>query len=105
MSAPDPSPLIDADFRPRRADHAAFVEVDGETVVYDEVTGQLHLLDQIATVVWACFDGTASIATLADELSQAFGADREVVERDVRALAERLAGEDLVADARATADG
>ena len=85
---------------PLRAERVAFVELDGETVAYEEERGTLHLLDQIATVVWGCCDGSASVSQLVDELAGAFGAERAQVDADVRALLGRLVADGLVVDAR-----
>lgn len=74
--------------RPR--DSVAAAELDGEAVLFDEGTGRLHTLDPIATVVWACLDGTATLRDIAGELAEAFGAERAVVESDVLRLVRQL---------------
>ena len=94
----------------RRGDAVAHVILDGEAVLVHESTGTLHRLDPVATVVWECLDGEASIAVLAAELAEAFGADRVQVETDVLALCRRLAaggvvdGEGLPASATVATD-
>ena len=93
--------VVADDVVPRRGDQAAFVELDGETVVYDEEQGTLHLLDRIATIVWACCDGTGTVAEIVDDLADAFGAERERVDADVRALLGKLTAEGLLVDVRA----
>lgn len=91
---------IDASFVPTARRDLSFVELEGETVMNvpmgeDEVTIRdygfdTHWLDRTATIVWNCFDGSGSIDELADDLSEAFGADREVVLADVLELARTL---------------
>lgn len=88
---------IDASFVPRRRDRVVTVELDGEAVLYDEDSGRIHALDTIATVVWSCFDGTASVRGMAEDLAGAFAADWVVVENDVLVLVRRLASEGLLA--------
>lgn len=90
-----PADRIDLDTAPRPHGALALVEVDGETVVYDETTGALHLLDGVATIIWRCLDGR-TLREAAGELSVAFGAKRELVERDVLALARRLGAQGLL---------
>jgi hypothetical protein len=85
-----------ADPVPVPREDLAVEELDGETVIYDERTGLLHLLDQVATVVWGCFDGEGTLGELADELSEAFGTDAARVGADVVALVERLEGDGLL---------
>lgn len=87
---------IDAAFvaRPRASVVAA--ELDGETVLFDEDTGHLHTLDPVATVVWGCFDGQASLGEIASELAGAFGADRAVVVADVLRLARELGAQGVL---------
>lgn len=88
---------IDASFVPRRRDRIATAELDGEAVLYDEDSGRIHALDTIATVVWSCFDGTASVRSIAEGLAGAFAADWVVVENDVLALVRQLGSEGVLA--------
>ncbi len=108
------SDAIDASYVARRRSSVAAVELDGEAVVYDEVSGAMHLLDPIATIVWKCFDGTTSLAQLSGELAAAFDADQAVILADVVRLARQLGGQGLLegvagdepeADQEATAVG
>jgi PqqD family protein of HPr-rel-A system len=79
-----------ADAVPRVADEIVWVEVDGETVVYDEREKQVHLLNPTASLVWSAIDGRASLAQIAGELSRAFGAEPAVVRSDVLELVGEL---------------
>jgi hypothetical protein len=72
------------------------VELDGESVLYDETSGGLHLLDAVATVVWARLDGTATLDDLAADFSQAFATDRSRVRGDLVAFARQLGREHLL---------
>lgn len=67
------------DFAPRRADGVHAVEVEGEMVVYEPRTGQMHKLNAVATVLWNSFDGTTTLAELSDDLASIYpeqGLDR-----------------------------
>ena len=72
------------------------VELDGDRVLYDTATGQLHQLDAVGSIVWSCFDGTTDIDELSADLSEAFGADRARVRSDIETLVRQLAAENLV---------
>lgn len=81
---------ITADTVVRPHDDVAGVEIDGESVLYDQRSGALHHLDTTATLVWAYLDGSDPLRDVAVELAQAAGAPVDVVERDVVALAHDL---------------
>jgi hypothetical protein len=88
--------VIDGSFVPEARPTVGTVELEGEAVLLDEATGSLHLLNPVATVVWACFDGSGTIDELVADLSEAFGADAEQVRDDVVGLATELAGQGLL---------
>lgn len=87
---------VDASFVPRRRARVSTAELDGEAVLYNEDTGRIHSLDRIATLVWSCFDGAASVRAIAHELAGAFEVDLVVVETDVLTLVRRLGAEGLI---------
>lgn len=82
--------------RPRRT--VAHVELDGEGVLYDEETNQIHLLDPIATLIWGGLDGRTSLEELSAELSGAFGADPDRVRFDVLEAVRGFAEQNLLED-------
>jgi len=93
---------------PRPRPGLASVELDGERVVLDEASGALHLLDPVASVVWSCLDGSATIDELVVDLAAGFGADADEVGADVLGLVRRLGGLGLLEGVAAdggTADG
>jgi hypothetical protein len=81
---------IDGDFVPRPQPAVAALSMDGVTVIGDPSTGRFHTLDGPGGLIWACFDGTASLRTIAEEISEAVGAPFEVVQRDVLDFARQL---------------
>ena len=74
---------IELDFVARPRDTTFATEFDGETLLVDRETGFLNLLDPVGSIVWNCLDGQETLAELADELAEAFGAPAEVVRQDV----------------------
>ncbi len=73
-------------------------ELDGETVLYNPVDHRIHHLDPRATLVWQLLDGDASIAELAADISDAFGAPRDEVTEDLLTLVTDLHAEGLLID-------
>lgn len=86
---------------PRPRSTIAHVELDGEGVLYDEVTNQIHLLDPIATLIWSGLDGRTTLEALSAELSEAFDADPDRVRFDVMEAVRGFAEQELLADGAA----
>jgi hypothetical protein len=72
------------------------VELDDESVLYDEHTDRLHLLNWSASAVWWAIDGRASVDELAGALAERFHAEAGVMRADVRKLLEVLGAQHLV---------
>ena len=87
---------IDHGFVPVQADAAYTVELDGEAVVLDEALNRLHHLNPMATLVWACFDGTGTIDEIARDLADEFASSSDAVVMDVLTLAQELGAEGLL---------
>jgi hypothetical protein len=81
---------IDGSFIPVRRASVVNVELEGEGVLLDEVTGALYLLNSIANIIWSYMDGSSTIDELAADLSDAFSTDLEHVHRDILALVREL---------------
>jgi Coenzyme PQQ synthesis protein D (PqqD) len=102
VTHPNASPTVGDEVVPQIVDTVAWVEVDGEAVLFDEVGRIVHVLNPTATLVWAAIDGRRSLGRIADDLTVAFGADPDVVHEDVRALADGLMSRGLVIPAGAS---
>ena len=76
--------------KPRIREGLTIVELDGETVVYDEETTELHHLNRTATIVFGLCDGSATMAEMAADLSSVFEVPLHEVEPEVRALIRRF---------------
>jgi hypothetical protein len=87
---------IDATFAPRVGAWVTAVELDGESVLYDETTGGLHLLDAVATVVWHRFDGSVTLDELAADLTRTFAADPDRVHGDLLTFVRQLGRQHLL---------
>jgi PqqD family protein of HPr-rel-A system len=81
---------------PSRAPSAVAVELDGETVLFDERSGTLHLLDAVGTVVWCRLDGSTTLDDLARELATTFATDEHRVRADLVAFLQELDRQHLV---------
>jgi PqqD family protein of HPr-rel-A system len=79
------------------------VELDGEAVVYDEETQDLHHLNPTATIVFGLCDGTATIAEMAGDISTAFGVPVEEVEPQIRTVLRRFRRANLLEPSSNTA--
>lgn len=95
-AAPIHPDRINGSFAPVIGGWVTAVELDGESVLYDETSGVLHLLDAVATVVWGRLDGTATLDDLAGDLSQTFATDRGRVRGDLVAFARQLGRQHLL---------
>ena len=73
------------------------VELDGEAVVYDQTSRELHHLNPAATIVLSLCDGTLSVEEIASVVSEAFGVHLDRVLPDVRAAVERFGHAGLLA--------
>jgi hypothetical protein len=73
------------------------VELDGEAVIYDEETTELHHLNPTATIVFGLCDGTSTMGEMSTEIAEAFDVPLEQVEPQVRTLVRRLRRAKLLA--------
>jgi PqqD family protein of HPr-rel-A system len=72
--------------KPKIRQDLTVVELDGEAVIYDDDSGELHHLNPTATVVFSLCDGTATVKELAADIADAFGQPAADVEKQVRTL-------------------
>ena len=96
---------LDATFVPRRVAAAYTVEIDGDAIVLDEEQNRLHLLNASAALVWACYDGAATLADIAHDLADATGVPLPGMVADVLAITRSLGVEGLVEDVVGDAAG
>jgi PqqD family protein of HPr-rel-A system len=72
--------------KPMVRDDLTVVELDGEAVIYDDQTADLHHLNPTATIVFGLCDGSATMVEIAADISEAFGVPTTEVEPQVRGL-------------------
>jgi hypothetical protein len=80
-----------------RRDVAA-VTVDGATVIHR--AGRVHTLDPVASLVWRCCDGHATVDEIAADLAPEFAIPLAQARRDVATVVAELARLDLLAPPR-----
>ncbi|MGH2791281.1 MAG: PqqD family protein [Actinomycetota bacterium] len=76
----------------------AFVEVDGEVVIYDEHTEGLHHLNPTASLVFTMCDGSATVKDLAHDISVLFRISANDVEPQIRDLVKQFRTAGLLAN-------
>jgi len=94
---------MSAAVRPQVRTDLVVVELDGEAVIYDERTADLHHLNPTATIVFGLCDGTATIAEIAGDISRAFGVPVTDVEAQVRRVVRQFRKADLMTSSAASA--
>lgn len=82
---------------PRIRPDLASVQVEGERLILDEVNGDLHHLDPLASVIWDLLDGRSVESEVASDLADVFRVPVEVVQKDLEQLLERLEAQGLLA--------
>ena len=76
--------------RPLLREDLAIVELDGEAVIYDEATADLHHLNPTATsILWLC-DGSATIAESISQMADAYGVSASDIAGEVRGVLEEF---------------
>ncbi|MGQ9588710.1 MAG: PqqD family protein [Planctomycetota bacterium] len=81
---------------PRRSRSLHVRGIDGETVILDHETNQMHTLNVTASFVFHAIDGRKTVAEISRELAERFEVPLEVAERDACAAIQRFAELKLV---------
>jgi peroxiredoxin len=81
---------IDGAFVPMPRPGVTAVVLDGEAVLLAEGASEAHYLDEIATLVWSTFDGSATLDELAADFAEVFNTDLDVVRGDIVALTQGI---------------
>lgn len=87
---------VTAPLRPMVRDGLTVIELDGEAVVYDEETGNLHHLNQTAALVFSLCDGTGTARDLSVDIAHAYGLGVDEIEPQIRSVLRTLKREGLV---------
>lgn len=97
MTAELPAQAITSGFVAAPRPDLASAEIDGELVLYDDVTRLIHRLDRVATTLWLCLDGTSTLADIAADMADVYDADPARVLADVVSAARQLGSQGLLA--------
>jgi methyltransferase-like protein len=76
--------------RPNRRTEFEERVVEGEMVVMDKESEQIHQLNQTASFIWQRCDGEHERQQIAEELAEAFDVDAETAQQDVADTLEKL---------------
>jgi PqqD family protein of HPr-rel-A system len=85
---------------PRVRTDVTVTELDGEAVIYDERSGDLHHLNAPATLVLGLCDGSATVEEMSAAIAEAFQRPVREVTAQVSDLVEELRGSHILADPR-----
>jgi hypothetical protein len=70
--------------KPKTRDALSVVEVDGDAIIHDPRTRQLHYLNSGAAAVFGLCDGSATTSQNIRQLADAYGMARDLVASDIR---------------------
>ena len=68
---------------PKRKNDLVWREIDGETAIISSDNKKMHMLSEVGTKIWSLMDGKYDISTIAVKIADEYGADIEVVTKDV----------------------
>ncbi len=71
-------------------------ELQGESVLLNMQTGRYFGLDGVGTRMWTALTTAESLRAACDNLAEEYDVERERLERDLRALVEKLVEHGLV---------
>jgi len=72
--------------KPKVKDQLDSIVIEGQSVVYDDSTGDVHLLNPAATAVFQLCDGGATVKELARDIAEVCELAVDEVEAHVRAV-------------------
>lgn len=82
---------------PARRRDISEVELDGEVVLLDHVSGALHVLNPVAAAIWSELDGERTLEEIVARLSEATGSENSRVRADVSGFLDELRSGGLLA--------
>ena len=94
-----PEVSTDDAYRPLVRSDVLATEIDGEMVVFDAPSDTVLKMNQSATTVWSCCDGTATVDEIAADIAEVYDVDRAVVRAQVTDLVTQWSAKGLLANA------
>lgn len=86
--------------RPRVRADVTVTELDGEAVIYDERSGDLHHLNGSATLVLGLCDGSTTLEEMSIAIADAFERPLREVSGQVSGVLAQLSGAGVIEDVR-----
>ena len=83
---------------PRRRDDVRYAEIDNESVLYDQKSGQAVYLNAPAALVWKLCDGTLAITHMANGIARELNGDSAVIAADIAEIVATFRTAGLMAD-------
>lgn len=85
--------LSEAQWQQRATRNARFelVQVEGETILYDQATHDVIYLDSSASIIWALCDGHRSVRDISHAIARAYPESRDAIPGDVQRTVAELA--------------
>ncbi len=90
--------VVDGRFVPVRPWQVAAVPAEDELVLVDEATGELHLLNSTAALLWQCFDGESSVSAICADIAEVLGVPFERALRDTVTAVQDLIDRGMLSD-------
>jgi PqqD family protein of HPr-rel-A system len=94
--------LVVETFKPKVRDDLSVVELDGEAVVYDPLSGDIHHLNPSATTVFSLLDGRATVSESARVIADAYRVELSEVEPEFRVILRRFESAGLIENPAST---
>ncbi len=70
--------------------------VDGELVVLDQDSGQIHQFNATASEIWMCIDGKTATDEIISRIAEHFSIELEVAKKDVESTLQQLHEQNLI---------
>lgn len=86
---------------PKRREEVESADIDGQLVLWDPITRQIHLLDPVGSLFWPFLDGTATVTELAADAAEVWEVGAAEALESVAALVDQLQGARLLEDSGA----
>jgi Coenzyme PQQ synthesis protein D (PqqD) len=90
--------------RPLRRSDLTVREAEGETLVLDRVAGKIHQLNETASYVWGCCDGSSTVMEIATRYANEYSIAHKLAHEDVIAVVSGFQSSGLLFNSDMTRD-
>jgi len=87
---PPVSDANDPNWRPKKQPDLWLKVLDGEAIILDRAKDRVHQLNEVATFMFDCCDGTRSERDIVDQVVARYAVDVQTASRDARELLDSL---------------